>query len=68
MTVRTISDGPVEVLYIKWEDGGVVKGRYKFVRNSFTSTVIDQELHWHDRPIIQNGLRPGALEAMFTST
>jgi len=57
----------MEGLYIKWEEGGIVKGRYKFVRESFTSSIMDQEQHWHDRPIIQNKLLPGAFEAMFTS-
>lgn len=56
----------MEGLYVKWEEGGVVKGRYKFVRDSFTNAILDQEQHWHDRPIIQNRLVPGALERMFT--
>ena len=56
----------MEGLYIKWEEDGVVKGRYKFVRESFTSTIMDSETHWHDRPIINNRLQPGALELMFT--
>jgi hypothetical protein len=54
----------MEGLYIKWEDG-VVKGRYKFVRESFTNSILDQDTHWHDRPIIQNKLIDGALEMMF---
>lgn len=56
----------MEGLYVKWEEDGVVKGRYKFVRGSFTSAIMDQEQHWHDRPIIQNKLAPGAFERMFT--
>jgi RNA ligase-like protein len=55
----------MEGLYIKWEDDGVVRGRYKYVRNTFTSSIMDQETHWHDRPIIQNKLVDGALEGMF---
>lgn len=55
----------MEGLYVKWEEDGVVKGRYKFVRQSFTNSILDQETHWHDRPIIQNRLVPGAFEAMF---
>jgi len=55
----------MEGLYIKWEEDGVVKGRYKFVRSTFTNSIIDQEQHWHDRPIVQNGLIAGALEGMF---
>ena len=56
----------MEGLYIKWEEDGVVKGRYKFVRESFTNAIMDQEQHWHDRPIIQNKLIAGAFERMFS--
>lgn len=56
----------MEGLYIKWEEDGVVKGRYKYVRQSFTSAIMDQEQHWHDRPIIQNKLEDGAFERMFS--
>ncbi len=55
----------MEGLYIKWEEDGIVKGRYKFVRDSFTSSILDQETHWHDRPIIQNKLVEGGMERMF---
>lgn len=55
----------MEGIYVKWEEGGVVKGRYKYVRQSFTNAIMDQETHWHDRPIIQNRLAEGAYERMF---
>jgi len=55
----------MEGLYIKWEENGAVKGRYKFVRDTFTNSILEQETHWHDRPIIQNALIPGAFEKMF---
>jgi hypothetical protein len=55
----------MEGLYVKWEEGGIVRGRYKFVRSSFTNAILDQETHWHDRPIIQNRLVDGALDKMF---
>lgn len=55
----------MEGLYVKWEEDGEVKGRYKFVRDSFTNSIMEQETHWHDRPIIQNHLEHGALERMF---
>lgn len=58
-------DPKMEGLYIKWEEDGIVKGRYKFVRQSFTNSIIEQATHWHDRPIIQNKLLPGAFEKMF---
>jgi hypothetical protein len=60
-------DERMEGLYVKWEDEHRVLGRYKFVRPSFTNAVLDQETHWHDRPIVQNKLMPGALERMFAS-
>lgn len=56
----------MEGLYVKWEEAGIVKGRYKYVRDSFTNVILDQEEHWHDRPIIQNKLVDGAFERMFT--
>lgn len=55
----------MEGLYVKWEEQGVVKGRYKFVRASFTNAILEQEEHWHDRPIIHNALVKGAYEKMF---
>ena len=55
----------MEGLYIKWEEDGVVKGRYKFVRSSFTNSIMDQDEHWLNRPIIANQLVPGAEERMF---
>ncbi len=55
----------MEGLYVKWEEDGIVKGRYKYVRQSFTNAIIDQEEHWHSRPIVQNKLVDGALEGMF---
>ena len=64
---HTDMDDRMEGLYIKWEEDGIVKGRYKFVRESFTNAIMDQDTHWHDRPIIQNRLSPGAYERMFTS-
>ncbi len=48
-----------EGLYIKWEEDGAVRGRYKFIRTSFFTKVQSQETHWIDRPIIPNGLREG---------
>jgi hypothetical protein len=49
-----------EGLYVKDEaDGGVV-GRYKWVRASFLTSVVESGSHWLDRPIIPNELRGGA--------
>lgn len=45
-----------EGLYIKVEEQGQVLERYKFVRSSFLTTVVDSESHWLDRPIVPNQL------------
>jgi len=46
----------MEGLYIKVEEDGIVKERYKFVRQNFLQVVSDSETHWLDRPIIPNKL------------
>lgn len=48
-----------EGLYIKWEEDGVVKGRYKYVRGEFVQRILDSDEHWLSRPIIPNALAPG---------
>lgn len=48
-----------EGLYLKDEHDGVVRGRYKFVRASFLTAVVDSGSHWIDRPIVPNRLRDG---------
>lgn len=49
----------MEGLYIKHEEAGEVRGRYKLVRPSFLQTVADAGEHWMDRPIEANRLRDG---------
>ena len=48
-----------EGLYIKVEEEGAVQARYKLVRPSFLTRVLDADQHWLDRPIIPNQLAPG---------
>jgi hypothetical protein len=36
----------------------VVKGRYKYIRASFLTTVLQSDSHWLSRPIIPNQLAP----------
>jgi hypothetical protein len=48
-----------EGLYIKVEDGGVVVDRYKWIRASFLTAVVDSGSHWLARPIVPNQLAPG---------
>ena len=43
-----------EGLYIKHEDDGVVVARYKWVRKSFLTSVVDSGSHWLSRPIVPN--------------
>ena len=56
---QTDADERVEGLYIKVEDADQVVSRYKFIRASFTQTILDQDEHWLKRPIVPNRLRPG---------
>jgi len=50
-----------EGLYIKVEDPdtGVVLARYKWIRASFLSSVLDSGSHWLARPIVPNQLADG---------
>lgn len=48
-----------EGLYVKVEEAGHVVERYKWVRASFLTQVIDSGSHWLARPIIPNQLAPG---------
>lgn len=56
---ETDSSDLSEGLYIKIEEDGVVKERYKWVRYDFLQTVVDSGSHWQDRPILPNLLGEG---------
>jgi len=49
----------MEGLYIKAEEDGHVVGRYKWIRASFLTTVVDSGTHWLKRPIVPNLLCDG---------
>jgi hypothetical protein len=49
----------MEGLYLKVEEGGRVVERYKFIRASFLTAVLDSGSHWLKRPIVPNQLRDG---------
>jgi len=49
----------MEGLYIKVEENGSVAARYKFVRRSFLTAVLEGESHWQSRPILPNRLAAG---------
>ncbi|NUR29247.1 MAG: RNA ligase family protein, partial [Catenulispora sp.] len=52
----------MEGLYVKVEEDGRVVERYKWVRASFLTAILDSGSHWADRPIVANGLAdPGVL-------
>lgn len=44
----------MEGLYIKVEEDGIVQNRMKYVRPSFSQSILDSQTHWIDRPIIPN--------------
>lgn len=48
--VSTLKEG----LYLKIEENGVVTHRYKYVRHSFSNTIMQSETHWLNRPLIPN--------------
>jgi len=58
-TILKLNDGTMEGLYIKWEEDGIVKDRYKYVRPDFVQTILDYGKHWTDRPTIPNRLAEG---------
>lgn len=50
----------MEGLYVKVEEGGRVIARYKWVRRSFLTSVVDSGTHWLARPIVPNLLAEDA--------
>lgn len=46
----------MEGLYLKVEEEGRVVERFKWVRKSFLTSVVDSGTHWLARPIVPNGL------------
>lgn len=48
-----------EGLYLKREEKGLCLDRFKFVRGDFLQTIQSADSHWHDRPILPNGLASG---------
>ncbi len=48
-----------EGLYLKHEDAGHVRDRFKFVRADFLQAITAGDGHWHDRPILPNELAAG---------
>ncbi|MFD9702203.1 RNA ligase family protein [Lentzea sp. NPDC059081] len=54
VVAETDSDDDMEGLYIKVEEDGRTVERYKWVRPTFVTAVLDSGSHWQDRPILPN--------------
>ncbi|MEM0969212.1 MAG: RNA ligase family protein [Verrucomicrobiota bacterium] len=48
----------MEGLYVKVEEEGEVVERYKYIRPSFLTAVLQSGSHWLDRPLLPNQLAP----------
>lgn len=59
-SLETDSEDLSEGLYLKVEEDGVVRARYKLVRPSFLTAVLDSGSHWQSRPILPNDLADGS--------
>lgn len=53
---ETDLDDHMEGLYLKVEENGEVVERYKWVRPTFLTAILDAGTHWMDRPIVPNQL------------
>lgn len=51
----------MEGLYLKLESGNEVLERYKWVRPTFLTAILDSGSHWMDRPIVPNQLADPAV-------
>ena len=54
--LETDASDEMEGLYLKVEEEGRTVGRFKWVRSSFLTAILDAGGHWQDRPIVANGL------------
>ena len=53
---ETDLDDHMEGLYLKVEENGAVAERYKWVRPTVLTAILDAGTHWMDRPIVSNRL------------
>lgn len=56
---QTDNDTTSEGLYGKIEEGDYCVGRFKYVRHSFTQSILDEGTHWKKRPLLPNQLKQG---------
>jgi hypothetical protein len=54
---QTDNSNLMEGLYIKVEENGIVKERYKYIRAGFLTAIENSGGHWLNRPIIPNQLQ-----------
>lgn len=57
--LETDPSDDAEGLYVKIEEDGVVTDRFKWIRASFLTSVLDSGSHWLARPIVPNQLADG---------
>ena len=48
-----------EGVYLKDETDDITVDRYKFIRQSFVTRLVDRNRHWADQSIVPNDLAPG---------
>lgn len=60
-TADTDMSDDMEGLYVKVEEDGIVADRYKWVRPTFLTAILDSGTHWMDRPIVPNQLADPAV-------
>ncbi|TWP49151.1 DNA ligase [Lentzea tibetensis] len=58
---ETDADDDMEGLYVKVEENGLTVARYKWVRPTFLTAVLDSGSHWQERPILPNRLADAAV-------
>ena len=56
---ETDASDDMEGLYVKHEEHGHVLARYKYVRRSFLTSVVDSGSNWLTRPVVTNELSAG---------
>lgn len=56
---QTDKNTSCEGLYGKIEEGDYCVGRFKYVRHSFTQSILDEGTHWKKRPLLPNKLKDG---------
>lgn len=63
VAAQTDGSDDMEGLYVKVEERGEVLARYKWIRPTFLTSVLDSGGHWADRPTLPNQLLGGGSPA-----